>query len=174
MLTIRASHEDDIPTITSIYSYYVLNSTCTFEIVPPTADEMINRRNEILKKNMPYLVAEIENSIVVGYAYCDWFKPRAAYRFSVELTIYLEKNMHGKGFGRQLLNRLIHEAELIGIRKMIATIGDSLNEKSINLHHTVGFSHVGTIKSCGWKFNRWIDIVIMEKSIGAGDTTIPE
>jgi phosphinothricin acetyltransferase len=173
MLTIRPSREDDIPTITAIYSYYVLNSTCTFEIIPPTIDEMTDRRNDILKKNLPYLVALVEDSIV-GYAYCTWFKPRIAYRFSVESTIYLDKDMCGKGFGRQLMNALIHEAELVGVRKMIATIGDSTNQKSIDLHRIAGFTHVGTFRSCGWKFNRWIDVIFMEKNIGKGDTTAPE
>lgn len=173
MLTIRPSHENDIPSITAIYSYYVLNSACTFETTPPTIDEMANRRNDVLKKNLPYLVAQVADSIV-GYAYCSWFKPRAAYRFSVESTIYLDKDMCGKGFGRQLLNALIHEAELVGVRKMIAVIGDSANQKSIDLHRTTGFAHVGTFRSCGWKFNRRIDVIFMEKSIGKGDTTAPE
>jgi phosphinothricin acetyltransferase len=173
MLTIRPSREDDMAAITAIYSYYVLNNTCTFETIPPTIDEMVDRRADILKKNIPYLVAEVAD-LVIGYAYCTWFKPRIAYRFSAESTIYLDKDMCGKGIGRQLLNTLIHEAELVGVRKMIATIGDSANEKSINLHRAAGFSHVGTFKSCGWKFNRWVDVIFMEKNIGEGDTTAPE
>ena len=173
MLTIRPSHENDIPAITEIYSYYVLNSTCTFEITPPTIDEMASRRADVLKKNMPYLVGEVEN-LIVGYTYCTWFKPRAAYRFSAESTIYLAKDMCGKGFGRQLLNALIREAELVGVRKMIATIGDSANGRSVGLYHAAGFSHVGTFKSCGWKFNQWLDTIFMERNIGEGDTTAPE
>ncbi|CAF1186010.1 unnamed protein product [Rotaria sordida] len=173
MLTIRPSREDDIPAITAIYSYYVLYSTYTFETIPPTIDEMANRRADVLKSNMPYLVAEVADSII-GYAYCSWFKPRVGYRFSMELTIYLDKDMCGKGYGSQLLNALLHEAELVGVRKMIACIGDSTNEGSIRLHRAAGFSHVGIMKSCGWKFNRWIDVIFMEKSIGDGDTTAPE
>ncbi|CAF3441964.1 unnamed protein product [Rotaria sp. Silwood1] len=173
MLTIRPSREADIAAITAIYSYYVLNSTCTFEITPPTIDQMASRRDDVLKNNMPYLVAEEADSII-GYAYCTWFKPRAAYRFSMESTIYLDKDMCGKGYGRLLLNALLHEAELVGVRKMIAVIGDSTSERSISLHRTAGFTHVGLLKSCGWKFNRWIDVIIMEKSIGDGDTTAPE
>ncbi|CAF3463169.1 unnamed protein product [Rotaria sp. Silwood1] len=173
MLTIRPSREADIAAITAIYSYYVLNSTCTFEITPPTIDQMASRRDDVLKNNMPYLVAEEADSII-GYAYCTWFKPRAAYRFSMESTIYLDKDMCGKGYGRLLLNALLHEAKLVGVRKMIAVIGDSASERSISLHRTAGFTHVGLLKSCGWKFNRWIDVIIMEKSIGDGDTTAPE
>lgn len=173
MLTIRSSRDDDIPSITSIYSYYVLNSTCTFEIIPPTNEEMASRRDDVLQKTLPYLVAEVNNSIV-GYAYCNWFKPRAAYRYAVELSIYFDKDQCGKGYGRQLLNALIAEAELEGVRKMIASIGDSTNEKSIHLHRAAGFAHVGTLKSCGWKFNRWIDVFLMERWIGEGDTTSPK
>lgn len=173
MLMIRPSRDDDIPTITEIYKYYVLNSTCTFELIPPTIIEMASRRNDVLEKNLPYLVAQIEDSIV-GYAYCTWFKPRAAYRFSVESTIYLVPERCGQGLGRQLLDALLHEAELVGARKMIATISDSVNVKSIHLHRNAGFAHVGTLKSCGWKFNRWIDVTLMEKSIGDGDRTAPE
>lgn len=173
MLIIRPSHIDDIPAITAIYSYYVLNSTCTFELTPPTADEMAKRREDVLSINMPYLVAE-EAGSVIGYAYCGTFKPRQAYRFTMESTIYLAKDMCGKGYGRQLLNALVHEAELIGVRKFIAVIADKGNTRSINLHLATGFTHVGILKSCGWKFNQWIDVIFMEKSIGDGDTTSPE
>ncbi|CAF3204743.1 unnamed protein product [Rotaria sp. Silwood2] len=173
MLTIRPSREDDIPAITAIYSYYVLYSAYTLEIIPPTIDEMASRRVAVLNDNMPYLVAEEAGSII-GFAYCNWFKPRAGYRFSMESTIYLDKDMCGKGYGRQLLNALLHEAELAGVRKMIACIGDTANERSIGLHRAAGFSHVGTFKSCGWKFNRWVDVIFMEKNIGGGDNTAPE
>jgi L-amino acid N-acyltransferase YncA len=105
MITIRPSREDDIPAITEIYNYYVLNSTCTFEITPLTIDEMASRRTDVLEKNMPYLVAELADSII-GYADCNWYKPRAAYRFSAESTIYLISHMCGKGFGRHLLDAL--------------------------------------------------------------------
>jgi L-amino acid N-acyltransferase YncA len=134
MLSIRPSLEDDIPAITAIYSYYVLNSTCTFETTSPTINEMTSRLVDVLRNNMPYLVAEVGGSII-GYAYCNWFKPRAAYRFTVESTIYLDRNMCGQGFGRQLLNALIQVADLVGVRKMSAVIGDSENDKSIGLHH---------------------------------------
>ncbi|CAF1413998.1 unnamed protein product [Adineta steineri] len=173
MLTIRPSRDDDIPFITAIYSYYVLYSTSTLETMPPTADEMASRRDDVLKKNLPYLIAEDDNSIV-GYAYCTWFKPRGAYRYAVELSIYFDKDTCSKGFGRQLLNVLLEEARLVGVRKMIGVIGDSANNRSINLLRAAGFSHVGTLKSYGWKFNRWLDVILMDKSIGEGDATAPE
>ena len=174
MFRIRPSHQDDILSIKNIYTYYVLNSTCTFETVPPTIHEMIDRRNHILENNLPFLVGELDNSTIVGYGYCTWFKPRTAYSYTVESSIYIEKDMCGKGYGRQLLNALIDQTELVGKRKIIITIGDSTNESSINLHRSAGFSHIGTIKSCGWKFNRWIDIILMEKNIGEGDRTAPD
>ncbi|UJR24577.1 hypothetical protein I4U23_005952 [Adineta vaga] len=173
MITIRPSRDDDIVRITEIYSYYVLNTTYTFEIEAPSIEEMANRRRDVLNKHLPYLVAE-QDGLVVGYASCNWFKPRAAYRFATELSIFFHKDACGQGFGRQLLSALIAKAELEGIRKMIAVIGDCLNERSVALHRFLGFSHVGTFKSCGWKFNRWLDVFLMEKNIGEGDTTSPD
>jgi phosphinothricin acetyltransferase len=110
---------------------------------------------------------------VIGYAYCQWFKPRPAYRFSAEDSIYMRKDTAGKGKGRVLLAELVKQAEAAGVRKLIAVIGDSANAGSIGVHKALGFTHAGTIKSCGWKFERWLDIVIMEKAIGAGDSTPP-
>jgi phosphinothricin acetyltransferase len=173
MFTIRSSRDKDIPTLTEIYSYYVSHTTYTLEITPPTFDEMANRRADVQSKNMLYLIAE-QADLLVGYAYCNWFKPRAAYRFSTEVSIFLNKDTCGKGLGRQLLNALIHEAELVDIRKIITVIGDSKNERSIGLHLPAGFSHVGTFKFCGWKFNRWLDMTLMEKNIGESDTIPPE
>lgn len=173
MLSIRSSRDEDIPIITRIYKYYVLETVNTFETVPPAEEEMAQRRTDILSKNLPYIVAE-RSGKVIGYAYCTWFKPRAAYRYSVELSIYIEKDSCEKGFGRHLLNSLIYEAELGGIRKMIAVIADSKNERSIRLHQSAGFSHVGILRSCGWKLGRWVDTILMEKDIGEGQLTPPE
>ncbi|CAF0945168.1 unnamed protein product [Rotaria sp. Silwood1] len=114
MLTIRPSREVDIAAVTAIYSYYVLNSTCTFEITSPTIDHMASRCEDVLKNNMPYLLAEEADSII-RYAYCTWYKPRAAYRFSMESMIFFDKDMCGKHYGRLLLNALLSEAELVGV-----------------------------------------------------------
>lgn len=173
MCTIRPSRDEDIAAITKIYAHYVVNSTSTFELTAPTSDEMASRRADVLGKHLPYLVAE-QDGALVGYSYCTWFKPRAAYRFATELSIFLREDMCGKGIGRQLMDALLREAEAIGVRKMIAVIGDSANERSIALHRSAGFSHVGTMKSCGWKFNRWLDVALMEKTIGEGGQTPPE
>jgi L-amino acid N-acyltransferase YncA len=110
----------------------------------------------------------------VGFAYCQWFKPRPAYRFSAEDSIYLAADQAGRGIGQQLLGELTARAEQLGVRKLIAVIGDSANAGSIGVHRAVGFEHVGVLKSCGWKFGRWLDVVLMEKSLGTGDTCPPD
>jgi phosphinothricin acetyltransferase len=133
---------------------------------------MAGRRADVLSKGLPYLVME-DAGQVIGYAYCQWFKPRPAYRFSAEDSIYMRNDAAGKGQGKQLLAALVGEAEAVGVRKLLAVIGDSGNAGSIGVHKALGFTHAGTIQSCGWKFGRWLDIVIMEKAIGEGDGTPP-
>jgi L-amino acid N-acyltransferase YncA len=173
MSTIRPSQDRDIPAITAIYSHHVLHGTGTFETTPPTEADMLARRADVLSKGLPYLVIEDEGRIL-GFAYCQWFKPRPAYRFSAEDSIYLHPDAAGKGMGKELLTELARQAEAIGVRKLIAVIGDSANLGSIGVHRTLGFNHVGSFKSCGWKFGKWLDIVLMEKPLGAGDSTPPE
>ena len=172
MTTIRPSTEDDIPAISAIYAHHVLTGTGTFETTPPTEDDMRNRRADVLAKGLPYLVAEIEGK-VAGFAYCNWFKPRPAYRFSAEDSIYLAPEAHGKGLGKLLLTELMAQAERCGVRKLIAVIGDSANAGSIGVHTSCGYAQVGVIAACGWKFDRWLDIVLMEKAIGTGHNTPP-
>jgi phosphinothricin acetyltransferase len=172
MSSIRPSRESDLPAITAIYAHHVLNGTGTFETTPPTEAEMTSRRADVLGKGLPYLVME-DGGQVMGYAYCQWFKPRPAYRFSAEDSIYMHPDAAGRGLGKQLLAELVKQAEAVGVRKLLAVIGDSNNAGSIGVHRALGFTPVGTIQSCGWKFDRWLDIVIMEKAIGAGDTTPP-
>jgi len=173
MPIIRPSQSEDLNAITAIYQHHVLNGTGTFEIEPPSQEDMTARRADVLGKGLPYLVIE-KNGQVLGFAYCNWFKPRPAYRFSAEDSIYLAPNASGKGWGRLLLAELCRAAEVAGIRKLIAVIGDSANEGSIGVHKSLGFESVGVVKSCGWKFNRWLDIVMMEKALGHGDNCSPE
>jgi L-amino acid N-acyltransferase YncA len=173
MPNIRASRAEDIPAITAIYSHHVLNGTGTFETTPPTQEDMTGRRAEVLVKELPYLVAEKDGQIL-GFAYCNWFKPRPAYRFSAEDSIYMADGERGRGAGKQLLTALADEAQAAGVRKLIAVIGDSANVGSVRVHEAIGFSHVGVLKSCGWKFGKWLDVVLMEKALGLGDTTSPE
>ena len=170
MPMIRPSRDEDIASITAIYAHHVLNGTGTFEIDPPSVADMTGRRADVLSKGLPYIVAE-DAGQVIGYAYCTWFKPRPAYRFSAEDSIYLAPGVHGKGIGRALLAELAAQAERVGIRKLIAVIGDSSNAGSIGVHRSLGFEHVGILKSCGWKFDQWLDVVLMEKALGPGDST---
>lgn len=130
---------------------------------------MATRRADVLSKGLPYLVLE-DSSGVLGYAYCNWFKPRPAYRFSAEDSIYLSPEAAGKGLGRLLLQELMAQAERRGIRRLIAVIGDTNNHGSIGVHRAVGFTDAGVLHSCGWKFDRWLDVVMMECALGLGDT----
>lgn len=170
---IRASTDADVDAIAAIYRHHVLHGTGTFEIDPPSPAEMAARRADVLGKGLPFLVAQ-QHGQVLGFAYCNWFKPRPAYRFSAEDSIYLAPQAAGRGIGRQLLAELADQALACGVRKLIAVIGDSDNAASIRVHRALGFADVGVIRSCGWKFNRWLDIVLMEKPLGAGDRLPPE
>lgn len=172
MPIIRPSLFEDIPSITAIYAHHVLTGTGTFETDPPSENDMTQRRADVLAKGLPYLVAA-DGDKILGFAYCNWFKPRPAYRYSAEDSIYLAPEAHGKGLGRALLEELMAQAENCGVRKLIAVIGDSANAGSIGVHQSAGFAHVGLLKSCGWKFNRWLDVVLMDKTLGLGDTSAP-
>jgi L-amino acid N-acyltransferase YncA len=172
MSIIRPSRADDITAITAIYAQHVLGGTGTFEIDPPSVQDMAARRAEVLARNLPYLVAEAE-ARVVGFAYCNWFKPRPAYRFSAEDSVYVEAGHHRTGIGRALLAELLAAAERAGVRQLIAVIGDSANAGSIGLHRAVGFEPAGVLKACGWKFDQWLDVVMMQRSLGPGHTAAP-
>jgi phosphinothricin acetyltransferase len=173
MPTIRPATDADIGAITTIYAHHVLSGTGTFETTPPTKEDMAGRRSDVLSKGLPYLVVE-DASGILGFAYCNWFKPRPAYRFSAEDSIYLAPAAQGHGLGRLLLTELMTQAERTGVRKLIAVIGDSANSGSIGLHKACGFNHVGILSACGWKFDRWLDVVLMERSIGLGSSNAAE
>lgn len=173
MPIIRPSTPNDVTQITAIYTHHVLHGTGSFETVPPGVQDMAQRRDDVLSKGLPYLVAT-EGDRVLGYAYCNWFKPRPAYRFSAEDSIYIAPEAAGNGLGRALLAELMSQAERAGVRKMIAVIGDSANAGSIGVHRSAGFRHVGVLEACGWKFDRWLDVVLMDRALGLGNTTAPK
>ena len=173
MIKIRPSTDTDLPSIARIYAHHVLHGTGTFETTPPSELEMTQRRSDVLGKGLPYLVAELDGT-VLGFAYCNWFKPRPAYRFSAEDSIYLAPDAAGKGLGKLLLQELSSQAERAGVRKLIAVIGDSANLGSVGVHTACGFTHVGVLSACGWKFDRWLDVVLMERALGVGSSTPPQ
>jgi len=172
MPIIRPSHPDDIAQITAIYRHHVLHGTGSFETEPPSDQDMAQRRDDVLSKGLPYLVAA-EGDRVLGYAYCNWFKPRPAYRFSAEDSIYIAPDAAGNGLGRALMAELMGQAERAGVRKLIAVIGDSANAGSIGVHRSAGFRHVGILEAAGWKFDRWLDVVLMDRSLGMGNHVAP-
>ena len=169
---IRPSRDEDLPAITAIYAHHVLHGTGSFETDPPSIVDMGARRADVLSKGLPYLVAEQDQKIA-GFAYCNWFKPRPAYRYSVEDSVYLAPDLQRQGLGRALLTELLARCEAADIRKVMAIVGDSANAGSVGVHLALGFTQVGIIESCGWKFGAWRDIVIMQKTLGAGDTQPP-
>lgn len=166
-LLIRPSTLDDLPAITAIYAHAVLHGTGTFEIEAPDEAEMARRRDDVLSKGLPWLVAQAGDQ-VLGYAYANHFRPRRAYRFCLENSIYLAAQARGQGLGRLLLTELVGRCEAAGARQMLAVIGDADNAGSIGVHAALGFEHCGVLKAAGWKFDRWLDVVLMQRSLGHG------
>ena len=171
-LIIRPSSVADVPAITRIYGHAVQRGTGTFETEVPGDAEMMRRREDVLAKRLPWLVAE-QGSEILGYAYANPFRPRLAYRFCLEDSIYLDESARGRGTGRLLLAELIARCEAQGARRMLAVIGDSANASSIGVHAACGFEPCGRFDQAGWKFGRWLDVVLMQRSLGAGSTAAP-
>ena len=171
-LLIRPSTPADLPAITAIYGWNVHNGTGTFELDAPNESEMSRRRDDVLAKGLPWLVVE-RGGTVQGYAYANHFRPRPAYRFCVEDSVYLAAGAQRRGLGRLLLVELMARCEAAGARQMLAVIGDSANLGSVGVHRGLGFEHVGVMKAAGWKFGRWLDVVVMQKALGPGATADP-
>ena len=171
-VSIRPATLADIPAITRIYAQSVSTGTASFELEPPDEAEMARRMQALFDGGYPYIVAEIGGAIA-GYAYAGSYRPRPAYRFSVEDSIYVDPNAQRRGVGRVLLEHLIEECERRGFRQMIAVIGDSAQTPSIELHRALGFRMVGTVENVGYKFGRWLDSVNMQRALGPGATTKP-
>jgi phosphinothricin acetyltransferase len=167
ILIIRDSLDADLPAITAIYGHAVRTGTASFEYDPPDLPEMTRRRADVLAKNFPYLIAE-QNGTVAGYAYANTYRARPAYRFSVENSIYIAPDRQGTGIGRQLLPALLQRCEALGLRLVIAVIGDSASLPSIRLHASCGFTHAGSLPKVGWKHGNWLDTVFMTRALGPG------
>jgi phosphinothricin acetyltransferase len=169
---VRACIEADMQATTEIYRHHVLHGLASFETAPPSFADMCRRRADVLAKGLPYLVADIDG-VIAGYAYAGTYRPRAAYRDTVENSVYLRHDMARRGIGRELLVALISECEARDLRQMIAVIGDSANIASIRLHERCGFRHAGTLHGVGYKHGKWLDSVLMQLTLGAGETMPP-
>ena len=171
-LIIRDSSPSDVPAIQAIYAHHVLHGTASFELEPPTLADMHTRREAVLAQHLPYLVAERDGEIV-GYAYVTPYRPRPAYRYTVEDSVYVKPGIAGQGIGGRLLALLIERCTVGGWRQMLAVVGDSRNAASLALHARQGFHPVGTLRSVGYKFGQWRDAVLMQRALGEGDQAEP-
>jgi L-amino acid N-acyltransferase YncA len=172
-VVIRPSRDEDVAAIVAIYAHHVLHGLASFEEVPPPADEIGRRRAAILEGGLPYLVAEREGR-VVGYCYAGPFRPRIGYRFTLEDSIYIDAAEVGRGIGRRLLQQVIEQCTELGYRQMVAVIGGRETVASIRLHERLGFAQMGVLNAVGFKFGRWVDIVLMQRALGPGNSTLPE
>ena len=172
-MIVRPATDDDAEALAAIYGHHVLHGFGTFEEVPPSVEDMAGRRRAVAEKGLPYLVAE-EDGRVLGFAYAAPFRPRAAYRFTAEDSVYVAPDAIGKGVGRAVLSAVIAECEALGLRQLMAVIGDSGNAASLGLHRSLGFEQTGVGRSVGFKHGRWVDIVHMQKPLNGGDTSMPD
>ena len=172
-MIVRASTAHDAPALAAIYGHHVLHGFGTFEEIPPSVQDMAARRQLIVERGLPYLVAE-DAGKVLGFAYAGPFRPRAAYRYTVEDSVYVAPGAIGRGVGKAMLSAVLRDCEAFGVRQVVAVIGDSENAGSIGLHRSLGFEHAGVGKGFGWKKGRWVDIVWMRKALNGGDTSAPD
>jgi L-amino acid N-acyltransferase YncA len=171
-MPIRPATEADAAAVAAIYGHHVLHGFGTFEEEPPSDVEMAGRIAAVLARGLPYLVAE-EEGAVVGFAYAGPFRPRAAYRYTVEDSVYIAPQAIGKGVGKALVTEVIARCEALGLRQMIAVIGDSGNAGSIGLHRALGFEDAGIGKAFGFKHGRWVDVVWMQRALNEGSAVPP-
>lgn len=172
-MQVREAQARDAAALAAIYGHHVRTGFGTFEEIPPTAEEMDARRRAVAEHGLPYLVAERDGR-VLGFAYAAPFRPRAAYRFTVEDSVYIAPEAMGQGVGRAVLTAVLAACEDAGMRQVVAVIGDSANAGSIGLHRSLGFEHAGLGRSFGFKLGRWVDIVWMQKALNGGDGSLPD
>ncbi|CDK98726.1 Phosphinothricin N-acetyltransferase [Magnetospirillum gryphiswaldense MSR-1 v2] len=170
---VRPATPADMDQVQAIYAYYVTRSAASFEEEVPSVAEMRRRRDDVVDRNLPYLVAE-DDGEVLGYTYAGPWRPRSAYRYTVEDSIYVAPFVQGRGIGKALLGALIDRCTELGYRRMIAVIGDSANQGSIGLHRSLGFRQEGVLRGVGLKFGRWVDVVIMHRVLGDDDRPLPD
>lgn len=172
-MRVRDANEADMPAMEALYAHHVLHGFATFEEIPPDAAELNARREAVLAAGLPWLVAEFEGRIL-GYAYATPYRARPAYRHTIEDSVYVAQGYDRRGIGSALLGELIARCERGPSRQMLAIIGNSGNEGSIALHRRFGFEVAGTLRSVGFKLGKWVDTVLMQRSLGQGDRTLPE
>jgi phosphinothricin acetyltransferase len=172
VIQVRVATEADMRAVQAIYAGHVLHGVATFEEVPPSIDELLARRACVIASGLPYLAAELDGR-VVGYSYATAYRPRPAYRHTIEDSVYVEEGLASRGVGSALLRELIARCEAGPWRQMLAVIGDSGNGGSIALHRRLGFEPVGTLSSVGFKFGRWVDTVLMQRALGSGGASPP-
>ncbi len=171
-VTIRDIAPEDLAAVTAIYGHYVRTSLATFDEIAPSEPEMAQRRADLRAAELPFLVAA-DSGAILGFAYAGYYRPRAAYRFTVEDSIYVAAEARRRGIGQKLLATLVERCAAASFRQMVAVIGDSANAASIGLHEKVGFARIGTQPAIGFKLGRWVDAVIMQRALGAGATISP-
>jgi phosphinothricin acetyltransferase len=170
---IRAASPGDAAAVGAIYGHHVLNGLGTFEEDPPSDAEMADRISAVLDRGLPYLAAEDGEGRVVGFCYASPFRPRSAYRFIAEESVYIHPDFIGQGLGKALVRRVIETCEALGLRQLVAVVGDSANAGSIGLHRSLGFRQIGVGEGFGFKHGRWVDIVWMQRALGPGHAAPP-
>lgn len=168
----RPARPDDLPAMQAIYAHHVLHGLASFEEEPPSVEEMRRRYDEVCARGLPWLAADF-GGVLAGYGYCAPYRARAAYRYTLEDSVYVRDGSEGRGVGSAILDALIRRCEALGYRQLVAVIGDSGHAASINLHASFGFLRVGTLRSCGFKLGRWVDSVVMQRPLGVGDAKPP-
>ena len=172
-VSLRDAAPADLPSITRIYAHHVRHGLASFEDEPPDEAEMARRFDDVRGRGLPWLVAADAEATVRGYAYAMPYRLRSAYRFTLEDSIYIEPSWLRRGLGGALLARLIEHCTAANYRQMVAVIGDSGNAASIALHDRLGFRRVGLLPAVGFKHQRWIDCVLMQRELGDGAATLP-
>jgi phosphinothricin acetyltransferase len=172
-VAVRDASEADLPAIQAIYAQHVLHGVASFEETPPSVDDLRARRASVLSHGLPYMVAEVEGTIA-GYCYATPYRPRAAYRNTIEDSIYMDHAFRGRGIGRVLLQSLIERCESGPWRQMVAVIADAGSGGSLSLHRSLGFEQVGTLKAVGFKHGRWLDTTLMQRALGVGHAAMPD
>jgi L-amino acid N-acyltransferase YncA len=170
---LRDASAADAPALAAIYGHHVLHGLGTFEEVPPSSEDMSSRLAAVTARSLPYLVAVSQGGAVAGYAYANVFRLRAAYRYTVENSVYVAPDQIGRGVGRRLMTAVLDRCEALGVRQVIAIIGDSGNAASIGLHRSLGFELKGVMPGLGFKHQRWVDVVWMQKALAEGDREAP-